>query len=465
MTSSKGPSADPAAAMHPTEAFAANPVRAVANAFTGDRVWTVPNALSMLRLLGVPLFLWLLLGPQADGWAIVVLMLAGISDWADGKIARALDQHSRLGTLLDPAADRLYIVATLVALALRDIVPMWLVLLLLAREVVLAILLVVLRRHGYQALQVHYVDKAATFILLYAFPSLLDQVLAETLDPAYRQAADERARKARGGAGETSGAAHRSRRSAALVGVTLLATGLLLATAYNQAAAESPGREEIRAALIADIERESAVGDRLTAQLDDLEADVDRTRDHLLDSTVEGQRVLEELGNAEAGAAAVQVSGPGLLVTLADAEAGADDDPVGGTVTDDPRGNVDDGDLQLVVNALWAAGAEAISINDERLGPTSAIRFAGEAVLVDFRPVMNPYEIRAIGDPDTLSARFLASPEVNALAVISESFDLRFEFAQEDELTLPAASTLELRYAAPVDPQRDAPGTDPTPGG
>jgi CDP-diacylglycerol--glycerol-3-phosphate 3-phosphatidyltransferase len=177
VTSSKGPSVDPGAAgppaVHPAEAFAADPVRAVADAFTEDRIWTVPNALSLLRLLGVPLFLWLLLGPEADGWAVVVLMLAGISDWADGKIARALDQRSRLGTLLDPAADRLYIVATLLALALRDVVPLWLVLFLLARDLVLAVLLLVLRRHGYPALQVHYLGKAATFILLYAFPLLL----------------------------------------------------------------------------------------------------------------------------------------------------------------------------------------------------------------------------------------------------------------------------------------------------
>ena len=178
MTSSKGPSVDPAPTT-PGDAvadgpdFAVDPVRAVTHALTVDRVWTVPNALSMLRLLGVPLFLWLLLGPEADGWAIVVLMLAGISDWADGKIARALDQGSRLGTLLDPAADRLYIVATLVALALRDVVPLWLVAVLVGREVVLAGVLVVLRRHGYPALQVHYLGKAATFILLYAFPLLL----------------------------------------------------------------------------------------------------------------------------------------------------------------------------------------------------------------------------------------------------------------------------------------------------
>jgi cardiolipin synthase (CMP-forming) len=174
VTSSKGPSVDPAPAGPPAGPdFAADPLGAVTDALTRDRVWTVPNMLSMLRLVGVPLFLWLLLGPQADGWAIIVLALAGISDWADGKIARALDQGSKLGTLLDPAADRLYIVAALVALALREIVPLWLVALLVGREVVLGLLLLVLRRYGYPALQVHYLGKAATFILLYAFPLLL----------------------------------------------------------------------------------------------------------------------------------------------------------------------------------------------------------------------------------------------------------------------------------------------------
>jgi CDP-diacylglycerol--glycerol-3-phosphate 3-phosphatidyltransferase len=117
-----------------------------------ERVWTLPNALSVLRLLGVPLFLWLLLGPQADGWALVVLMVAGITDWADGKLAKWLNQYSRLGALLDPAADRLYIVATLIALALREIVPVWLVALLVGRELVLGIALLVLRRYGYPPL-------------------------------------------------------------------------------------------------------------------------------------------------------------------------------------------------------------------------------------------------------------------------------------------------------------------------
>ncbi|MGY1751241.1 CDP-alcohol phosphatidyltransferase family protein [Modestobacter sp. SYSU DS0511] len=139
----------------------------------GDRVFTLPNALSVVRLLGVPVFLWLLLGPEADGWAVLVLMAAGFTDWADGKLARRLGQASRLGALLDPAADRLYIVATLVAFALRDVVPLWAVLVLLGRELVLGVTLLLLRRAGWPPLQVHYLGKAATFLLLYAFPLLL----------------------------------------------------------------------------------------------------------------------------------------------------------------------------------------------------------------------------------------------------------------------------------------------------
>jgi cardiolipin synthase len=152
-----------------------------------DRVWTVPNALSVLRLLGVPLFLWLLLGPEEDGWALVILMVSGFTDWLDGKLARWLDQGSRLGALLDPAADRLYIVCTLVALALRDVVPVWVVALLLGRELVLGVMLLLLRRYGYPPLQVHYLGKAATLLLLYAFPVLLvasgEGWLAELAEP------------------------------------------------------------------------------------------------------------------------------------------------------------------------------------------------------------------------------------------------------------------------------------------
>jgi cardiolipin synthase (CMP-forming) len=136
-------------------------------------VLTVPNLLSFSRLLGVPLFLWLLLGPHADGWALAILMLSGVTDWADGVLARKLNQMSRLGALLDPVADRLYILATLVGLVLRHVIPLWLAVLIIGRDLVLAATLPALRRRGLTGLPVHYLGKAATFNLLYAFPLLL----------------------------------------------------------------------------------------------------------------------------------------------------------------------------------------------------------------------------------------------------------------------------------------------------
>ena len=140
---------------------------------TADRLLTVPNLLSVLRLLGVPLFLWLLLGPHADCWALAVLALSGFTDWADGVLARKLNQQSSFGALLDPAADRLYILATLAGLVLRSIIPLWLALVIVGRDLVLAGALAVMRRHGYAPFTVHYLGKAATFCLLYAFPLLL----------------------------------------------------------------------------------------------------------------------------------------------------------------------------------------------------------------------------------------------------------------------------------------------------
>lgn len=136
-------------------------------------VWTIPNALSALRLLGVPLFLWLVLVQRADVAGFAVLVLASITDWLDGAIARALRQYSRLGSLLDPLADRCYIAATLLALALRSIIPWWLVAVLVAREIMLLGIMPLLRRRGLIALPVTLVGKAATFCLLWGFPSLL----------------------------------------------------------------------------------------------------------------------------------------------------------------------------------------------------------------------------------------------------------------------------------------------------
>ena len=142
----------------------------------GDRIVTWPNALSAARLAGVPVFLWLVIVPQtaeADLIAAGILGLAGISDWLDGKLARMLNQQSRLGQILDPAADRLYIAATIIALAVRGIIPWWLFAAITARELCVGIALLVLKnRTPYGALQVSFVGKTATLCLMYAFPLL-----------------------------------------------------------------------------------------------------------------------------------------------------------------------------------------------------------------------------------------------------------------------------------------------------
>jgi cardiolipin synthase len=134
---------------------------------------TIPNALTALRGLGVPLFIWLALGLESDGWAILVLAIGGVTDYLDGKLARAWNQTSRFGELADPFIDRIYIVATLIVLQMRGAIPLWVIIALLARDLVLAAMTILLTRKGLPPLQVTYLGKAATFNLLYAFPFLL----------------------------------------------------------------------------------------------------------------------------------------------------------------------------------------------------------------------------------------------------------------------------------------------------
>lgn len=137
-----------------------------------DQVLTVPNVLSALRLVGVPVFLWAILAHH-DALALVILAASGVTDYLDGKIARHYGLVSRLGQLLDPVADRLYIASTLLGLAVRSVIPWWLVFVLLGREVFMGVVILVGRRRGVGVLPVHFVGKAATFNLLYAFPLLL----------------------------------------------------------------------------------------------------------------------------------------------------------------------------------------------------------------------------------------------------------------------------------------------------
>ncbi len=141
--------------------------------FDTTRVWTVPNVLSFIRLAGIPVFLWFLLGPRWDLAAVVVLALASATDFLDGYLARSWKQVSRLGQVLDPIADRSYIVAIIVGLALRGYLPWVLVVVLVARDLMLGSLIPALRARGYASLPVHFLGKIATFCLLFAFPCVL----------------------------------------------------------------------------------------------------------------------------------------------------------------------------------------------------------------------------------------------------------------------------------------------------
>lgn len=137
-----------------------------------DRIWTVPNALSFLRLIGVPFFLLLILLGR-DVAAVVLLAVASFTDLLDGRIARRFNQFSKLGEVLDPAADRLYILAIVVGLSVRGIIPWWLLVALASRDVLLATLIPALRARGYNSLPVNFLGKSATFCLLYALPLVL----------------------------------------------------------------------------------------------------------------------------------------------------------------------------------------------------------------------------------------------------------------------------------------------------
>ena len=154
--------------------------------FVTDRVLTVPNVLSLLRLVLVPVFAWLIL-TRHDGLALTVLAVSGVTDYLDGALARRWGQVSRVGQLLDPFADRLYILSTLLGLGWREVIPWWLVVLIVGRDLLLSLALPLLARHGYGPPPVHFLGKAATLNLLYAFPLLLladgDSLAAHIAEP------------------------------------------------------------------------------------------------------------------------------------------------------------------------------------------------------------------------------------------------------------------------------------------
>ncbi|MGI8693695.1 MAG: DUF881 domain-containing protein [Geodermatophilaceae bacterium] len=269
--------------------------------------------------------------------------------------------------------------------------------------------------------------------------AMLSSLLDDTLDPAYAEAAARRGER-----GETA----RSQTLPLVVGCVLV-LGMVLGVAYSDTRAEAPSSERARLALLADVQRESARSAQLQDRLEELRAGVAEAVDDALAATQEGRRQSALVRQLETATAVVDVDGPGLVVTLSDAPPEESTDPVTGEPTEavPEAGLVLDIDVQAVVNALWAAGAEAISVDGERLAPTSSIRTAGEAILVDFRPVASPYLVEAIGDPDLLVPRFAGSETAGRYDAYRQLYGIGFDLARAEELSLAAATDYDLRYA------------------
>jgi uncharacterized protein YlxW (UPF0749 family) len=279
--------------------------------------------------------------------------------------------------------------------------------------------------------------------------TLLTTMLQRPLDPGYAAAADRR--EAQGRPRSTS------LRSPLLVVATVL-IGLVVGVAsYNLTTANEP-RSKARAELIGQIESRRAEVDSLTAQAAVLQGQVTALETEQL-----GGAALPERGrDLSSTVGAIPLHGPGFTLTLDDAPgAGADDAAQGGAGAEE--GRVFAKDLRFVTNALWESGAEAVSINGKRLTSTSAIRFAGSALVVDFRPLTRPYVITALGDPKRFPAAFADGPGGTYLSTLRSSFGIRVDTEVKDDLTVPAAVGLTTTFARSGDTEADTPSPTATP--
>jgi uncharacterized protein YlxW (UPF0749 family) len=272
----------------------------------------------------------------------------------------------------------------------------------------------------------------------------LVEVLERPLDPGYAAAAERRrAEAATGGPGGAAPAA-RARRRRALTAVLAAVTGLLVTGAVL--ALHTPSDPSDRSELVADIERRTSQADALAVRAADLRADVQAQQDALLGddpgAPTATDGVLVASGTTE-------VAGPGLVVTLTDGR-GATPDPAAPRDVDPAAdARVQDGDLQRVANGLWSSGAEAVAINGQRLTAASAIRSAGGAVLVNFRPLSPPYRVEAIGSPNALAASFALTPAARWLQALQDQYGIGVQVTTAEQLDLPALDAQRL-YSARV---------------
>ncbi len=265
--------------------------------------------------------------------------------------------------------------------------------------------------------------------------SLITDLFARPLDEGYAEAAQRR--KAAGGP-ESSGSGPRN--SVGLM-IGLLGLGMLLVTAALQVRSQAGIVSVERESLVERIERATADADGLERALADVESDIVEIEGGQLDILALGDELSASLANLRGATGTGPVTGPGIVVEVDDAE-----DSPGGAASDET--DVLDLDLQQVVNGLWAAGAEAISINGQRVTAMTAIRKAGAVIHVNFRPISAPYEVSAVGDSRTLASRFAEGPGGEWLRAAASLAGIQSDIRSESSLTLPAARAA-LRLAEP----------------
>jgi uncharacterized protein YlxW (UPF0749 family) len=261
--------------------------------------------------------------------------------------------------------------------------------------------------------------------------SLISDLFANPIDEGYVEAAHRRA--AAGGRDEGM-----PKVSLALM-LGLLALGLLLGIAALQVRQNAGVVSAERASLVDRIERATAHADQLERDLSDLEHDIVEIEAGRLDNLAMGNELRESIAATQGLAGTLGVTGPGVVVEIDDAEGGE---------ASEAQASVLDLDIQQIVNGLWAAGAEAVAVNGQRVTALTAIRSANDVILVNFRPLNPPYEVSAVGDARTLGSRFLEGPGGAWLLAASTTAGIQFDVRNEQSLTLPAASAA-LRLAEP----------------
>ncbi|ORV83193.1 DUF881 domain-containing protein [Mycolicibacterium iranicum] len=271
-------------------------------------------------------------------------------------------------------------------------------------------------------------------------PSLLRSLLSDHLDPGYAAAAQS----------------NRPRSRTSTVVWQLLAAVVVAAVfslAWAQAQETAPGVRESQQVLAGSVRSAQAATDAAAARRDSLTAEVDAARRSRLEGDVTGRRLLTDLDDANYAAAATPVIGPGLTITITDPGMSPDLTDVSKQRVEGSQQVILDRDLQLVVNSLWASGAEAISVGGVRVGPNVTMRQAGGGILVDNQPISSPYVILAVGPPNALGDNFNRSAGLQRLRLLEASYGVGVNVAVGDGLALPAGSVREVRFARQIGPK------------